>query len=372
MNDTLTAQREQIKPAQFTVDGPAFAEAIAPAVKVGSGGGNYAAVTLSFRDQRVTVAATDFETTVTAKIPVKGKKATNVAVRPQQLAKFAKTFPYGDVNVDISQEAVKFTVGQTELTMPPVWDAPTIAVPAFDDNVGTLESSRFVGAVKVCAPCASADQARPVLTGVKFDDGVSVATDSYRLAVYHDAPTGLVGLFPAAGLRIAAGMFADTDTVQYEVVGNPNTPHLVIRTADKQFSLRQIEGEYPNWRNLMSQPEATTTVHVARKALMTSLDKVTLAGDGDSVCRAQIEGDFALLSVITQDVATGFDPLPITVDGNVVLIGFNPRYLRQMLSGVDAEMLAIRIVDQMKPMLIVADEAERDSFELLQMPVRLP
>lgn len=369
METTLTAQREQVKPASFTVNGPAFAEAIAPAVKVGSGGGNYAAVTLSFRDQRVTVAATDFETTVSIKIPVRGKKATSVAVRPQQLAKFAKTFPYGDVNIDVSSEAVKFTVGATELTMPPVWDCPKIEIPDFD-AAAPLDTNRFTAAVRVCAPCSSTDEARPVLTGVHFEaDGNSVATDSYRLAVYHDSPQGLAGLFPAKGLKIAAAMFDGRDDAAYQVT--TERPRLVIRTADRVFALREIEGDFPNWRNLMTTDEPTTIVHVARKALMTSLDKVGLAGSDESVAVAQIEGDFALLTVQTLDVATGLDPLPITLEGEIVKVGFNPRYLRQMLAGVDAEQLAIRIVTPMKPMLIVADETDSRTFELLQMPVRI-
>lgn len=362
------AQREAIKPAQFTVDGPAFAEAIGPVVKVAGGASYCAAVSLIFRDQRVTLAATDFETSVTARVSVKGKKATAIAVSPSRLALFAKTFPFGDVAIDVTEDGVTFQVGATKLTMPPVWGAPKVDIAALESP--NTNSAELLAAVRVCSPCASADDARAVLTGVLFEtEGNAVATDSYRLAVYRAGPVGLNGLFPAKALKLAAGMFANTEA-SFEVIDK----RLVIRSDSKAFAVRQIDGDYPAWRNLMTGAEATTVVHVARKALMSSLDKVALAGDrkgNNMVCRAQVESETLMLSVITQDVARGSDPLEVTVDGNVALVGFNPDYMRSMLAGVDVEYIAIRIVDALKPFTIVADRVDGD-FEFLQMPVRLP
>lgn len=365
MTETLTAHREQIKPATFTVDGPAFAEAIAPVVKC-TMAGKYAAVTLSFRDQRVTVAATSLEAAASIKVPVKGKKATSIAVDPARLTRFAKMFPLGDVTIDVSADGVKFTIGSTELSMPPVWDAPVVDIPAHTEPAD-VEMARLATAVRICAETASVDQTRPALLGILFDAGHAVATDSYRLAVCHTAPSTLSGLFPAAALKVSVAMFADYDEVLYEIVDR----HLVLRAGDRAFALRQIDAEYPKWRNLMEQPEARTVVTVARKALMASLDKIVLAGDKESVCRAQIEAEHIYLTVQTQDVAQSFDPLDVVNEGDLALIGFRPVGMRSMLSGVEAETLCVRIVDALKPITIVPADADDTGFELLQMPIRL-
>lgn len=364
----LTATAEKVKPASFTINGAAFAAAITPAVKVASSAGYVRSVTLAFRDQRVTVAATDFETDVSIKVPVVGKKATSVAVAADRLGKFAKAFTSGDVTVDVSPEAVTFTVHDTVFTMPPLAEAPAIQLPEMTQPA-ELAVDRFVKAIKVTAPAASTDSVRAVLTGVLFDAGVAVATDSYRLAVYKAAPADLNGLFPAPALKVAAGVFGDETDVEFQVTDRS----LLLRSAMRTMTVRRIEGEYPNWRNLLQNIPPVATVTVDRARLMASLDKVVLAAEDDTTAtRIHFADDVAELTLRNIDGPRAFDPLPVTVDGDAPDVGVNGKMLRSTIGGVDSEALALRFVDALKPMVIVdAERLDAGVFMLLQMPVKL-
>jgi DNA polymerase III sliding clamp (beta) subunit (PCNA family) len=350
----------------FEVNGGAFADAIGPAAKVAAGA-RFGAVTLSFRDQRMTVAATDFETTLAIKVPVKGKKATAVAVHADRLVRFAKAFASGDVTIDVTPEAVTFTVHDTVFTLPPIGEPPAVPTAALD-TPADLDVERFLATVGLTAPCASTDDARVVLTGVWFDNGTAVATDSYRLAVSKAAPAGLSGLFPAKALRIATAVFAGETDVVFEVTD----ASLLLRSEMRSMALRRIVGEYPNWRNLMQTATPVATFEVSRAKLMASLDKVVLAADEGVACRMHFTEGEAQLSARTTDGPTSFDPLPITMTGDAPDVGVNGRLFRSMLSGVTSEMLSIAILDPFKPLIIVdAVTLEAGDFKLLQMPVKL-
>ena len=128
---------------------------------------------------------------------------------------------------------------------------------------------------------ASTDDARAVLTGVLIaaeDDGVRmVATDSYRLAV-RDLPdsemlaSGQKVLVPSRALqRAAAGARRHATSCRCASARATRCS----RPAATRLTTRLIEGEYPNYRNLLpsSYPNVLT---VGREALLEALRRVKI------------------------------------------------------------------------------------------------
>jgi DNA polymerase-3 subunit beta len=359
---TLTSTAVEIKTAEFTIPAAPFAEAVAFAAKATING--FAAITLAFRDQRVAVQATDLSTTVQIKLPVKGKKSTTVALDAAMLKRFTGALRRQEhVDISITADQVTLQAGDLVYEMRPYLDAPIVVTP---DQVNPVDFDRglFAAAVKVAGVAAGTDAARVILTGILFDEGKAVATDSYRLVV-HDAPDfGRPLLIPAKALALAAAVTRDEENVRIDVLDHQ--VHFV--SPLRSVVIRLIDGQYPDWRKLLDTP-GPVTVAVERTAIVDRLRKVALAGGDSTPVRLTVGADDIAITIHEVDRANGAAGIPATVDGTLDPVGVNPQYLSELLAAVDVPEVVLHFTNTLKPFTVTADEA---TWLLLLMPVRIP
>lgn len=361
-----------IKEGTFAVDGKLFADTVAVIAKAaGRLAGMAPVIVLAFKDQRLTLSATDFEVTASVKIPVKGKRAAVVAVEASALNLFAKALASEPVvEIVTGQEEVLVQAGDTVYHLPPVQDFAKIANP---EPVApqALDLPAFQRAVKIAGVAASTDEARPVLTGIWFQDGVAVATDSFRLAVVADAPAGLNGLVPAVAARLAAQLFGADEEVTFDIVGQ----NLVLRSASKLFVTRLIQGDFPAYQNLMRPTSGDQfSVLVSRDQMAKAVNKVKVAsGGGATPMKAEVVNGSMHLSVRPHDGPRADDDVELTSGSvDVPTVGMNPQFLAQLLGAVShVENIQFGYVDSLKPINITAG-GDDESWTMLLMPVRIP
>ena len=158
-------------------------------------------------------------------------------------------------------------------------DYPVQAEPPAD--AVTLSAAAVGEALRQVVRAASTDDARAVLTGVLLaaeDDGLRmVATDSYRLAV-RDLPETDMLLERPEGAR--AGPGAERAAARARRHGASCSVRLgerdaVFEVGGTRLTTRLIEGEFPNYRNLLpsSHPNMLT---VGREALLEAMRRVKI------------------------------------------------------------------------------------------------
>lgn len=365
-----------IKDGTFVVDGATFAETVATVAKAIGAKPNslLGSIQLAFLNQRVTVSATDLEVAVSIKLPIKGKKSSTVAVEAAKLVQFAKALK-GETAVEIvvGSEEVLVQAGDTVFHLPPVFDFPKIEYPA-DVDPTELDLPAYVRAVKIAGAAASTDEARPILTGIYFHDvdgmPTAVATDSFKLAVAYDGPAGLTGLVPAAAAKLSAIVFDGDDEVTFEIAEFGKT--LVLRSGMKAMKMRLIEGEFPNYAQLIRKTH-DFKVLASRDQLVDALDKVRLASNGGTIpVSAVVEKGNMHLSVINLDRGSAHDDVELTSGSkNTPTVGMNPEYLVRLLKAVDSDNVQIGYADSFKP-VVITDGSTAPAWKLLVMPVRVP
>lgn len=179
----------------------------------------------------------------------------------------------GETTLDLDEDMLHVTVGNkvSKLRTMPSEFLPNTAfsMPTeFDVKATALVTNEWLQDALRIASCASDDDSRPHLTGVKFDrEGDQlrlVATDSYRLA-YVDAEHIGDGEIPTEGYLISSqsfGLFVkrvakgEKAHIEFaEVVG-----HLWVRitAGDLTYLVRCIEGQFPNYRQLIPAHVAQT------------------------------------------------------------------------------------------------------------------
>jgi DNA polymerase-3 subunit beta len=329
---------------------------------------------LEVKGDELSVTGTDLELSIRLTVAVGGDKDGAVVVPARLVADIVRSLPAGAVEVSLSDDEVSISAGRSHFTIRPLGldDYPVQAEPAAEPV--TLSSSAVAEALRQVVRAASSDDARAVLTGVLItaeDDGVRlVATDSYRLAV-RDLPetdilsSGQKVLVPSRALNELQRVLGHADELQVRL----GARDAVFESGGTRLTTRLIEGEYPNYRNLLPS-SYPNTLTVGRDALLESLRRVKILAQDSTPVRLHLGGDTLGLSAITQDVGNATEEIDATYEGTEMTVAFNPDYLSAGVDAIDAEEVTLSTLDPMKPAVIRA--VGRDDYVYLLMPVRVP
>lgn len=323
---------------------------------------------------RLRLTGSDLELTIEIEITVAGE-ADGVAVLPAKISSdLVRSLGDPRVEVSVDGDEARITAGRFEssLRLLPADEFPRMGMPA--DDAVTLSAKDFAGALRQVVPAASADDARPILTGVLLAAEAGglrlVATDSYRLAVRDLPGTSVLGegqsvLVPSRALRELERLLGSAEEVTLRLGEREAT----FEVGAVRLTTRLIEGEFPNYRGLIpaSHPNRLT---VGREALVEAVKRVKLmARELNTPVRLAMSDDGLELVAITQDVGQAHEQLDASYAGTELTVAFNPDYL---LSGVEVtpgDEILLDTVDAQKPAVIRAGDA--GEFLYLLMPVRV-
>ena len=239
----------------------------------------------------------------------------------------------------------------------------------------TLSSADVADALRQVVRAASTDDARAVLTGVLLtseDDGMRmVATDSYRLAVRDLPDSKMLGegqkvLVPSRALNELQRVLGGADELQVRL----GARDAVFESGGTRLTTRLIEGEYPNYRNLLPPPSPERAHGRARGAARGAAPREDPRPGGQVGAsatwwrHARADGDHPGHRPRRARRSTP------TYEGTEMTVAFNPDYLQQGVEAVDAEEVTLSTLDAMKPAVIRG--VGRDDYLYLLMPVRVP
>jgi DNA polymerase-3 subunit beta len=320
------------------------------------------------------VTGTDLELSIRLTVKVGGERDGAVVVPARLVADIVRSLPAGAVEVALEGEELNISAGRSQFVIRPLSldDYPVQSEPSAD--AVTLPTADVAEALRQVVRAASTDDARAVLTGVLIaaeDDSVKmVATDSYRLAVRNlPENTMLAGgqkvLVPSRALNELQRVLATSDDLRVRL----GARDAVFETGTTRLTTRLIEGEYPNYRNLLP-PSYPNVLTVGREALLEALRRVKLLAQDSTPVRLGLGGDTLQLTAITQDVGNASEEIDATYEGTEMTVAFNPDYLAAGVDAVDTEEVTLSTLDPMKPAVIRA--VGRDDYLYLLMPVRVP
>lgn len=320
---------------------------------------------------RIRVTGTDLEVTVRTEATVEVLEE-GVVVIPGRLAEQAvKRMPAGQVtigtndgDVEIVGKGPRFSLRQLSVEDYPALDEPDLGGTEVDGD----ELAAAIGQVTVAA---SADAARPILTGVLFEtreEGLRlVATDSYRLAIRDLPGVGVEGsgLLPARGLKELPRTVGATK-VQVGLGDREG----VFSSERGMLRVRMIEGSFPKYQSLVPDRYPNEVV-VPKEDLLEALNRVALVAEDHIPVRLTLTDGGIELSVTRQDVGGESEHIPGAYrgDSESLLIAFNPRYLADGVGAVATEEVSIQAIDGLKPSVIRG--VDDPTFLYLLMPVRI-
>lgn len=333
-----------------------------------------AGVRMEVAGDSLVLTGTDLELTIQLTVEVGGESDGAAVVPARLVADIVKALPSGAVEIELLEDEMSISAGRSQFSVRPLSldDYPTQADPS--GEAVTLPAEAMSDALRQVVRAASTDDARAVLTGVLLaseEEGLRmVATDSYRLAV-RDLPdstvldSGQKVLIPGRALSELQRVMGDAENLTVRL----GEREVTFEAGATRLSTRLIEGEFPNYRNLLpsSYPNLLT---FGKAEMIEAIRRVKILAQDSTPVRLTLGGETVELTAITQDVGNAAEEIDASYDGVEMTVAFNPDYLMAGIDAIDSDEVTLATMDPMKP-AVLRGVGQEDYLYLL-MPVRVP
>ena len=197
-----------------------------------------------------------------------------------------------------------------------------------------------------------------------------VATDGHRLAkVALPAPRGAEGL---DGIIIPAKTVAEIrklaeDETPIEVGISPTK--IQVAAGSVQLISKLIDGTYPDYQQVIPTGNDTTLI-VDRDAFMAAVDRVSIvAADRTRAVKINVQAGAVTIQANSPESGTATEHVEGDYDGAPMEIGFNARYLIDILRELKGDTARFQLSEATKPTL-VSDPTDTSALYVL-MPMRV-
>ena len=331
-------------------------------------------VLMTVGEGRLALTTTDLEVTVEEGVPVDAREEGSALVPARLLADMVKALPPDAVDFETDGSQAKVMCRSFEGTLRCLAAEDFPAVRDVQGTKITAEAGPFAQGVGQVARAASRDEARPVLTGVLMEanrEGLTLAaTDSYRLAVREIRATGegeARALVPERAISEAGRAAAGEEKGEVEIV--LGDAQAVFRVGSLRLTSRLIDGEFPNYRQLLPEP-GENRLSANSQELLEAVRRVGLLARESSPVRLELNALGVRLTSSSPDLGGAVEAVEASYQGEELTAAFNPNYFGDGLQGVTGERATVELRDGLKPALIRGEGD--DAFTYLVMPVRLP
>jgi DNA polymerase-3 subunit beta len=297
------------------------------------------------KDSKLTVSSSDLETTMSSTLDVESDEDGSIALPARLLLDTLKTFPEQPLTfvieenntVEISSNHGKYALAYADGNEFPK------SVELDNPSTTTISGEILATAISKTIFAAGNDDLRPVMSGVFFQfstEGLTfVATDAHKLVKYtrEDVKADQVAEFimPKKPLNLLKGILAATDdavTIEY------NDSNAKFTFENTILVCRLIDGKYPNYEAVIPK-ENPNKLTIDRTQFLNSVRRVSIFSNKTThQIRLKIAGDELNISAEDIDYSNNAEErLTCDYQGDDMQIGFNSRFLTEMLNNLSAD-----------------------------------
>lgn len=333
---------------------------------------------------KLKITASDLETTITVELtPDMAEDPGVVAIPAKMLLDIMKTFSELPVtiSVDMTNLGVELFAGEGKYKLVGHRSDEFPQIPTLE-NTKTLQinGSILVNAFNKTLFATGNDELRPVMSGVLCEmDGerlTFVATDAHKLVRYRraDLKIDMVASFilPKKPLNHLKNIIPDDPDL--EVKMEYNDANAVLEFDDIRLICRLIDGKYPNYEAVIPS-QNPFKLSVDRKILLNALRRVAIFGSKSThQVRFKISGKELVLTAEDLDFSSeAKERLTCSYEGDDIEIGFNSRFMQDMLNTLESDMIVIEMSAPNRAGIIHPDTGGDDPEDILMliMPVML-
>ena len=327
------------------------------------------------------ITASDLETTFSSIINVDSELDSMVALPARLLLDTLKTFPEQpltflktekntvEISANNGKYAIAYAGGEEFPKAPQVNDSKTIQI----------KSNTLHTAINSTLFATGNDDLRPVLSGVFFQFSSEaltfVATDAHKLVKYsrtdikaEETAEFIMPKKPLQLLKVILHGSENDVSIEY------NDTNAQFRFGDSTLTCRLIDGKYPNYEAVIPK-ENPNQMQINRVNFLNSVKRVSIFSNKTTYqIRLKIAGTALQISAEDFDYSNSAEErIDCEYQGEDIKIGFNSRFLIEMLNGLDCNnvKLSMSLPNRAGLLTPLDNTEEGESITMLVMPVML-
>ncbi len=336
-------------------------------------------VLLAADGQSAKLMATDLDLQIVEDVPATVEAAGATTVSAHTLFDIVRKLPDGaQVTLEAASGKVSVTAGRARFSLQtlPREDFPVIGESDLPVSF-TLPAETLVTLIDKTRFAISTEETRYYLNGIFFHAPAgagtlrAVATDGHRLArVEIPLPEGAAGM---PDIIIPRKCVAEVRKLLDERGGEVgiSLSQSKIRFAIGQAVLtsKLIDGTFPDYSRVI--PTANDKLlKIDPATLAEGVDRVTaIASEKTRAVKLSLDRDRVTLSVTSPENGTASEDVPADYAAAGFDVGFNSRYLLDILAQVEGDLVEVHMADAAAPTLIRESEGSEALYVLMPMRV---
>ncbi len=327
------------------------------------------------------VTATDLETTLISNIDVESNEEESIAVPARLLLETLKTFPEQPLtfsSTDSSTIEISSNHGKYALAYAASEEYPkpaTVSDASSTSIIGDILSTAITNTLFA----SGNDDLRPIMSGVFFqlnsNEMTFVATDAHKLVKYKrtdfQSSSSAEFIMPKKPLTILKSILMGSES---EVKIEYNESNVRFSFEETTLVCRLIDGKYPNYEAVIPK-ENPNVMTINRHLFLNSVKRVSIFSNKTThQIRLRLAG--AELHISAEDIDysnKAEERLGCSYQGEDMQIGFNARFLVEMLNNLKSEevQLELSVPNRAGILTPLHSNEEHEQITMLVMPVML-
>ena len=339
-------------------------------------------ILIEARDNELTLSSTDMDISIIEKIDCNVLENGSTTINSQILYDIVRKIDDNSEIEIISNDGKLLTLradgSRFSLACLPKEDFPIID----QDNSGNtikINSKIIFKLIDKTKFAISNEETRYFLNGLYFnitkDKSNSiltlVGTDGHRLAKFSHNIEGNIDqvsgvIIPKKTIYELCKLLSEIDRdINISISSNK----IIFKIDDIIFISKLIDGSFPDYKRVIPN-DNSNILKINREILLSAVDRVsTIANEKSPVIKFKLLQNVLNLNTINNESSTASEDLKINYNGDEIEIGFNSKYIMDILNNLEDEEIAINLKDNTSP--VIALENSNSNLVYVLMPMRV-
>jgi DNA polymerase-3 subunit beta len=333
-------------------------------------------------NNKLVLSSSDLESTMTSQIEIESTSTDKIAISAKLLTDILKTFseqPLTFIKTDNNTIEISASNGKYSLAYLNGDEFPK-QVEILDAHETVINGSDLGNAINSTIFASGTDDLRPVMSGVFFQFNSEslkfVATDAHKLVKFetteYTASEVSEFIMPKKPLQILKGILQTLDsdlTIQHN---DSNAKFIFDKSS---ITCRLIDGKFPNYEAVIPK-DNPNVLTIDRQLFLNSARRVSIfSNKTTNQVRLKLAGSLLNISAEDFDFSNKADEnLECQYSGDDIQIGFNSKFLIEMLNNLDSDMITLSMSHPNRAGIIrplIESGESKESITMLVMPVML-
>ena len=257
-------------------------------------------------------------------------------------------------------------------------DFPIIEIDSLENELN-MDSQDFLRLINKTRFAVSNEETRYFLNGIYFHKILEkeksflsiVATDGHRLAKFdfeiESSSKEIPGvIIPKKTVNEIYKLLVDFDG---SIKINLNSNKIVFYIGESILISKLIDGNFPDYKRVIPK-DNNNILKVNRQEFSHAVDRVsTITSDKSPVIKFKLFNNLMNMSSVNSENGTATEDITTDYNGEEIEIGFNSKYILEMINNLDDSEIILNFKDSSSP--VMAQELSNPSLVYVLMPMRV-